>query len=72
MALIEPIFGKPFEQVEDGISLIAVDPALDCARDEALALRLHFFPDLLPHCTAKIGFPERRRGNLRACITCSW
>ena len=68
MAFVEAVFGEALEQVEDRVGLIAFDAALDRAGDEALALRLHLFADLLAHRAAqKIGFAERnsRRGSAR-------
>src|SRR4029078_725706 len=67
MAFVEAIFGEALKQVEDRIRLIALYAALDRARDKALTLRLHLFPDLLAHGAAQqIGFTERKSGkNLR-------
>ena len=53
MALVEAVFGEAFEQVENGVGLVALDAVLDRALDEDGALRLHLLPDLLAHGAAQ-------------------
>ena len=63
VALVEAVVGEALEQLEDGLGLPAVEPALDAAADEAFALRLHLLADLLAHgATQQVGFAERIAG----------
>src|SRR4029077_17077635 len=67
MALVEAIFGKTLEQVEDRVGLVTLDTVLHAASNEMLALVLHLLADLLAHGAAEqIRLTKREtRENLR-------
>ena len=60
VALVEAVIGEFRQKVEDLVGLALVEPALDRAGDEALALVVHLLLDLLAHGAAqKVGVAER-------------
>ena len=67
MALVEAVIGEALQQIEDRVGVVALDPALDRAGDEAAALGGHFLADLLAHgAPQQIRLAERIAGqNLR-------